>query len=1106
MTLGGPRQRAVLALLLLEANRVVSMDRLAEEVWAGHPPEGWSTTLQTYVFHLRRALEPDRPRGGVAAVLVTRDHGYLLEVDRASVDTAVFEEGFRAGGAALVAGRYAEAAQTLRRALGRWRGPVLADLADYAFTRPEAARLQELRLAALEVRIEADLALGRHDALTSELDGLAREHPLRERLHGQLMLALYRSGRQAEALAAYRRARDLLADEIGVDPGEPLERLHAAVLGHDPVLDWAGTAPPAAGPGSPDRTAAGNSAPAWPRRLLVAGAALVLVVATCILAVIRPWAAEPTGLPADSVGVINDSGRRIGAAVMVGSPAGLAYGAGSVWAVNSAERTVSRINPVTHAVVQTIPVGSQPTALAITGADVWVTNSGDATVSRISTTASAVVDTLPVGNVPVAIAGGPSGVWVVNQGDDTVDRIDPARGIVAARSIEVGGLPDGIAVGEHAVWVANSQDGTVSRIDPEDDAVSGPVSVGAGPAGIAITPEAVWVANSLDLTVSRLDPVSGRVVGTIGVGDGPSAIVAVGNRVWVGNQNDATLRRIDPRTNSVDRMFSVGSSPQGIVVAPPGLWVAARPFAAPAHRGGTLIEVTSSLPPLDPVHDISVATSALAGVYDGLLGYRKAGGAQGPTLVPDLAVAVPRPTDGGTTYTFTLRRGIRYSTGAVVQASDFRRGIQREVKFGGFSDYFEHIVGAPACHRNPRRCDLTAGIVVNDAAGTVIFHLDRADPDLPYKLALLWATPAPPGAADRLMDRAPFLPGTGPYMVSQYRPKSSLSLVRNPQFHQWSYAAQPAGYPDVIRIDQIADPRAQQLAVVTGRADLVEVTDERYGPLDLLYRTRVHSGLTLGTTALSLNTRRPPFNSLKARKAINYAIDRGLLIRLLHLSSPAQATPTCQILPPGFPSQRPYCPYTADSGDGLWHSPDMAKAVLLAHQSGTTHIPVTVWAIKGGPANAAVNAYLVGLLKKLGYHVTLRTVSDDQFFAADRGPSGTFQIGLAGWVADIPAASDFFFPVLSCRSFDPRAARVVNRSEFCDPHADQLANEAQAAQPSDPAAARKLWAQVDRLVTDQAAWVPILNLRESVFVSARAGNFQDMPYYGGPLLDQMWVQ
>ena len=182
-------------------------------------------------------------RGAGGDVLVTRDHGYLLRVDRGHLDGALFQDGFTAGRAALDAGRYAEAAETLREALDLWRSPVLADLADYAFTRPEAARLEELRLATVEARIDADLALGRHDALTAELEQLVAEHPLREQLHGQLMLALYRCGRQADALAAYRRVRALLAEELGIDPGEPLERLHAAVLAHDRALDWAGLGP-----------------------------------------------------------------------------------------------------------------------------------------------------------------------------------------------------------------------------------------------------------------------------------------------------------------------------------------------------------------------------------------------------------------------------------------------------------------------------------------------------------------------------------------------------------------------------------------------------------------------------------------------------------------------------------------------------------------------------------------------------------------------------------------------------------------------------------------------------------------------------------------------
>ena len=384
--LGGPRQRAVLALLLLEANRVVSMDRLAEDIWGGHPPEGWATTLQTYVFHLRRALEPDRARGVAGDVLVTRGRGYLLRVNREHLDAARFQDGFTAGRAALDAGRYAEAAETLRQALGLWRSRVLADLADYAFTRPEAARLEELRLAALEARIDADLALGRHDALTGELEQLAADHPLRERLHGQLMLALYRCGRQAEALAAYRRARDLLAGELGIDPGEPLRRLHASVLAHDPALDWsdsrqdlaeghrAEAGPPAASP-APERR--GPRPAAVSRMLGWAAAARPPPAGGWLGARGRRRCGHRRGGPAvggrasgpagQQVGLIDPAGGRVGAAVSVGSPAGLAYGDGSVWAVDSTEGTLSRINPATHAVIEQIPVGSAPSAVAITG-------------------------------------------------------------------------------------------------------------------------------------------------------------------------------------------------------------------------------------------------------------------------------------------------------------------------------------------------------------------------------------------------------------------------------------------------------------------------------------------------------------------------------------------------------------------------------------------------------------------------------------------------------------------------------------------------------------------------------------------------------------------
>src|SRR5262249_17344712 len=148
-------------------------------------------------------------------------------------------------------------------------------------------------------------------------------------------------------------------------------------------------------------------------------------------------------LPANSVSLIGPAGGRAGAPAIVGPPDGLAYGAGSVWAVDSTDGRLYRIDPATHAVMQTIPVGSAPSAVTVTrGGNVWVANSGDGTVSRVNATASKVVQTIQVGNVPAAIASGPSGVWVANQGDATVDRINPATGTVTMRNIPVGGLPD----------------------------------------------------------------------------------------------------------------------------------------------------------------------------------------------------------------------------------------------------------------------------------------------------------------------------------------------------------------------------------------------------------------------------------------------------------------------------------------------------------------------------------------------------------------------------------------------------------------------------------------------------------------------------------------
>jgi len=235
LELAGARTRAVLAVLLVHANQVVSSDRLIEELWPGHPPAKAADSLQVRLSELRKAFrsaaEPDR--------LATRPPGYLLRVAPEELDAQRFERLAAEGDAALAAGDATTAAERLDQALSLWRGPALSDLNTVPAARPEAARLEEKRLAALETRADALLACGRHRELIAELEALTTAHPLRERFWYQRMLTLYRAGRQADALRAYRELRDILVAELAIEPGADLRELQARILRQDPALDGA---------------------------------------------------------------------------------------------------------------------------------------------------------------------------------------------------------------------------------------------------------------------------------------------------------------------------------------------------------------------------------------------------------------------------------------------------------------------------------------------------------------------------------------------------------------------------------------------------------------------------------------------------------------------------------------------------------------------------------------------------------------------------------------------------------------------------------------------------------------------------------------------------
>ena len=271
VVVAAPKVRALLAVLLLHRGEVVSTDRLIDALWGERASPTAAKTVQVYVSNLRKALGD--------GLVVTEGHGYVLRAEPGQLDVDRFEALVAQGRGALEQGDALTAAAVLREALGVWRGPALADFAYEPFAQSEIARLEEGRLAALEDRIDADLALGEDARLVGELESLVREHPVRERLRGQLMLALYRSGRQADALQAYRDARRQLLDELGLEPGRALQELEQAILLHDPALD---------APGRP----AARSAPATAKRT-VRGGVLIAAAGALLLAVIAAVAVKP---------------------------------------------------------------------------------------------------------------------------------------------------------------------------------------------------------------------------------------------------------------------------------------------------------------------------------------------------------------------------------------------------------------------------------------------------------------------------------------------------------------------------------------------------------------------------------------------------------------------------------------------------------------------------------------------------------------------------------------------------------------------------------------------------------------------------------------------
>jgi YVTN family beta-propeller protein len=420
------------------------------------------------------------------------------------------------------------------------------------------------------------------------------------------------------------------------------------------------------------------------RALVLAAPAAVAVAAVISMLLVRGTdeASALRAVDANAVGVIDPGDNEIASEIAVdAAPGHMAAGLSALWVANADANTVSRIDLETNSVRQTIRVGSGPSAIAVGADAVWATNGLGRTVSRIDPETNEVVQTIDVGNGPAGVAVGEGAVWVANGNDASLSRIDPDSGDVVA-TIDVGGGASAVAVGFGAVWVANGTRASVSRVDPQANMVVQPVNVGNAPTALGVGFGSVWVANGADGTISRIDAESNVVTATIAVGESPSAIAVGDDAVWVADALAGKLVRIDPGRNDVERRLDIGNRPEGVAVVADSVYVAVRATGR-AHRGGTLRVRVDFIDSIDPaIAYVPTSWSVLSLTSDGLTGYKRVGGNAGSQLVPDLATALPTATDGGRTYTFRLRRGIRYSTGIPVKAADFRRAIERSLTAG----------------------------------------------------------------------------------------------------------------------------------------------------------------------------------------------------------------------------------------------------------------------------------------------------------------------------------------------------------------------------------------------------------------------------------------
>jgi ABC-type oligopeptide transport system substrate-binding subunit/DNA-binding SARP family transcriptional activator len=1037
-----------------------------EALWADRPPGTADHSLDVQISRLRKILAP-------ADTLKTRSGGYLLEVDPECIDGHRFERLLDEGRRANRESDPEEALEALNGALALWRGSALGDLAFEDFARAAAERLDGLRLVAIEERFDAELALGQHDRLVPELEALTAKHPLRERLRGQLMLALYRAGRQAEALRVYGDTRKRLVDELGIEPGQGLKDMEQAILRQNPALDL--------------------PKPLFDkRRRLLAGAAAVVVAGVAVAAVVlttQGGTESAQALTESNANVfLSEATGEVTRRAPAADAAFVRFGAGSLWSISN-EGVLTRIDPATGKVIATIGLDiSKPGGMTFGRGSVWVTDAFSPTVVRVDPAINDVVKRirLPMTSVVTDLTGGVSvgagSVWVghgqFNPGA-WVERLDP-EGVPQGRVPVNGGDANWVAFGDGALWVGSEAAGELRKIDPKTTslAVTTPLRPDSHTCCIAVGGGFAWAGLSAEASIWKVDR-NGKIVDVIKLPAPVRNLTYASRALWVALGETGAVVRIDPTTDTL-RTYEVGhdvvdvDAHDGLVVAavqPNGQDVTADiegDVVRVALGSSRLFEIGGpQFPSTDPAlyapWDKNMAQfdhATCAKLYD----YPDVEGAHGKTIQPEVAADFPTVSDHGRTYTIKIREGFRFSppSNENVTAESFRDAIERDISPTFAPDYLDPrwnlLVGAEAY--NTGKSPHVSGISAD--GDTLVLRLTQPAPDLPRALALNVFCAVPAGTPITPHGLKTPISSAGPYYLAGLTDSVAV-LKRNP-----NYGGSRPQHLDAIVFEFGIAPKDAAARVTNGTLDYVFETDPALAPGTEVARAggeryRLTPDTTGSNHFLAFNWRRPLFNDIEMRRAVQYALDR----RALAEADPQGSVPAANLLSarvPGF-TNTPLYPLRGD-----------LRAARRLADGRKAHALVATF---DDSYNAAFNRALHEQLAAIGISVTILPLTNADF---DNGGAG---------MASKAVRSDLYWGGLNAETSDPVAylqglfLPANDRAEL-----DRVAKLASPEREARAAAlARKLERESLFAVYDNGA-IPEL-------VSKRLGCIVHQPEYAG---------